>query len=175
MQIACKYRSLSRYRSKRSLSLGILLSRYVFFSHSHCTCSFPPGTLCSFSLFRTFGHRVPKRRNQSRDKVSAHEVAAKFFLIPRPFASSVQPLVEVKYRWALYWYSGFRRAPRYRRIYETPYVVGVEYTGKKKNISSCIGSVFSIWMDAFWVFNVYFKFLIYNNNSIILYMYVEYY
>lgn len=140
MQIACKYRSLSRYRSKQSLSLYIPLSRYVFFSRSHCTCPFLPDTL-SFSLFlpalglsfshtyihrHTFNYIAPKRRNQSRNKVSADEVVTEFFLIPRSFvfnpssrssSSIAEPFADIQ----------FFDSPRSRRIYETPYVAGAQY------------------------------------------------
>jgi len=82
MQIACKYRSLSRYRSKRSLSLYIPLSRYVFFSHFHCTCPFLLDTLC-FSLSQSWS--IEEKKSKSRDKVSADEVVTEFFFIPRLF------------------------------------------------------------------------------------------
>ena len=80
MQIACKYRSLSRYRSKRSLSLYIPLSRYVFFSRFHCTCPFLPDTLC-FSLSQSWS--IEEKKSKSRDKVSADKVVTEFFFIPR--------------------------------------------------------------------------------------------
>lgn len=64
MQIACKYRSLSRYRSKRNLSLYIPFSRYVFFSHSHCTCPFP--TLCFSLPFPAVGQRENSEEKKSK-------------------------------------------------------------------------------------------------------------
>jgi len=132
MQIACKYRSLSRYRSKRSLSFYIPLSRYVFFSHFHCTCSFLPDTLCfSFSFF--LGRRASKRRNQSRDKVSADEVGnvTEFFLFPRPFSSPCRSRVPPSFILIFEFFD----SPQYRRIYETPYVAGIQYGDDDKNIS----------------------------------------
>lgn len=140
MQIACKYRSLSRYRSKRSLSFYISLSRYVFFSRFHCTCPFLSDTL-SVSLF--LGRGAPERRNQSRDKVSADEIVTEFFssFLVRSLStprSGVPPSPLLIFE--------FFDSPRCRRIYETPYVSGVQYADDDKNISSqfCWKRVFGI-------------------------------
>lgn len=105
MQIACKYRSLSRYRSKRSLSLYISLSRYVFFSRFRCTCPFLSDTLC-FSLSRLQSTEEKKskpgqsKRGRGRDGILPHSSSVRF-----------QPLVEVECRRALYWYSSFSTRP----------------------------------------------------------------
>lgn len=143
MQIACKYHSLSRHRSKRSLSLGLLLSRYVFFSHSHCTCPFPSGTLCFLlSLSRLRSQSAEEKKSKpgqskraDRGGILPHSLSIR--LVRSTFNPSLKSsTAELSTDIQVF------DSPRYQRIYETPYVVGVEYTGGKKNISSCTENVF---------------------------------
>lgn len=126
MQIACKYRSLSRYRNKRSISLYIPRSRYVFFSRFRCRF-YTPSVSLSLSFSRFSDRRAQKRRNQSRDKVSTNEIVTEFFLIPRAFVfnpSSKSSAAESST------YIQFFDLPR--RIYETSYIADVRYVGKKR-------------------------------------------
>lgn len=71
--------------SEASRSTSRSLSRYVFSSRFHCTCPFSTRHPSFLSFSPSLSHRAPKRRNQSRDKVSADEVVTEVFLVPRPF------------------------------------------------------------------------------------------
>lgn len=139
MQIACKYRSLSRYRSKRSLSLYIPRSRYVFFSRfSTALVRFYTRHPCLF-LFLSFSPPVrgaSKGRNQSRDKVSTNEIVTEFFLIPLSRVRFFNPLVEVECRQVLY-YSVSRLAPIPVNLRDTVYCWRLICQRKKKKKKRC--------------------------------------
>lgn len=133
MQIACKYRSLSRYRSKRSISLYTPRPRYVFFSRFRCTCPFlhsAPSVSLPLSLSPARRRSLSTEEKKSKPGQSKHEImSTEFFLVRRAFvfnpswkSSATESSTDIQFFDSL----------RYRRIYETADIADISICGQEK-------------------------------------------